>query len=116
MNARRILFIIAHPPCRGALALETLDELLVGAAFEQTVSVLFVGDGVYQLLDNQAVIDNGSRGYRALPTYEVEGIYVEKRAMEQRGLSIDALALRARVLSRRAIQSLVAAQDVVVPD
>ena len=28
----------------------------------------------------------------------------------------DALALRARVLSRRAIQSLIAAQDVVVPD
>jgi tRNA 2-thiouridine synthesizing protein C len=116
MNARRILFVIAHPPRRGALALETLDELLVGAAFEQKVSVLFVGDGVYQLLDNQAALDNGSRGYRALPTYEVEDVYVEKRAMQQRGLLLDALALPARVLSRRAIQSLIAAQDVVVPD
>jgi tRNA 2-thiouridine synthesizing protein C len=116
MNARRILFVIAHPPRRGALAQETLDELLVGAAFEQKVSVLFVGDGVFQLLDNPAAPDDGSRGYRALPTYEVDDVYVEKRAMAQRGLSTDALALRARVLSRRAIQSLIAAQDVVVPD
>lgn len=116
MKTRRILFVIAHAPRRGALALETLDELLVGAAFEQKVSVLFVGDGVYQLLDNQAGIDNGSRGYRALPTYDVDDVYVEKRAMTRRGLSVDALALPARVLDRRAIGSLIAAQDVVVPD
>jgi tRNA 2-thiouridine synthesizing protein C len=116
MNARRILFVIAHAPRRGALALETLDELLVGAAFEQKVSVLFVGDGVYQLLDDQDAANNASRGYRALPTYDVDDVYVEKQAIEKRGLSPDALVLRARVLGRRAIRSLIAAQDVVVPD
>ena len=51
MTPRRILFVIAHPPHRGALAFELLDELLVGAVFDQRVSVLFVGDGVYQLID-----------------------------------------------------------------
>ncbi len=116
MTRRRILFLIAHPPRRGALALEVLDEVLVGAAFEQQISVLFVGDGVYQLLQTDTTPDNGVRGYRALPTYDIRDIYVEKTAIRRRGLALDALVLPTMALSRRGIQALIAAQDVVVPD
>ena len=116
MTPRRILFVIAHPPRRGALALETLDQLLVGAAFDQKISVLFMGDGVYQLVSSVEAFDNIARGYRALPTYDVDDIYVDKTAIARRGLSKDTLVLPARALTRRGIQSLIAAHDVVVPD
>ncbi len=116
MNVRRILFVIAHPPHRGSLALEVLDELLVGAAFDQKISVLFIGDGVFQLLDTPAAPQSESRGYRALPTYDVENVYVEQRAMQLHNLSVDSFVTPARVLSRRRIQTLVATQDVVIPD
>jgi tRNA 2-thiouridine synthesizing protein C len=116
MTQRRILFLVAHPPRRGALALETLDELLVAAAFEQKVSVLFIGDGVFQLVDGADPLDNIARGYRALPTYDVDDVYIDRTAMVRRGLSIEALVLPARPLTRRGIQALIKANDVVVPD
>ena len=116
MTAKRILFLVAHPPQRGALAFELLDALLVAAVFEQKVSVLFSGDGVYQLLDTGRPNRDVARSYQALPTYDVNEVYVDKTAMRQRGLSVDALVLPARVLTRQGIRALIAAQDVVVPD
>jgi tRNA 2-thiouridine synthesizing protein C len=116
MNPRRMLFVVAHSPRRGALALETLDALLVGAAFDQKVSVLFVGDGVYQLVDVPPANDSQTRGYRALPTYDVDGVYVDRTALRQRGLSAAAFMIPVQELTRRRIQLLVAAHDVVIPD
>jgi tRNA 2-thiouridine synthesizing protein C len=116
MNAKRILFLVAHPPHRGALAFEMLDALLVAAVFEQKVSVLFSGDGLYQLLDTGQPYRDVARSYRALPAYDVNDIYVDKTAMRQRSLTVEALVLPVRVLTRRGIRALIAAQDVVVPD
>jgi tRNA 2-thiouridine synthesizing protein C len=116
MTPRRILFLVAHPPRRGALALETLDELLVGAAFDQKISVLFLGDGVYQLVEGGDTLDSIARSYRALPTYDIDDLYVDKTAIARRRLSIEELVLPTRPLTRRGIQALVAAHDVVVPD
>jgi tRNA 2-thiouridine synthesizing protein C len=120
MTARRILFLVAHAPQRGALAFELLDALLVGAVFDQHVSVLFVGDGVYQLFDPGArpsgVPRNAAHGYRALPAYDVNDVYVDKTAMRDRGIGADALVLPARLLTRRGVRDLIATQDVVVPD
>ncbi len=120
MTPRRILFVVAHPPRRGALAFELLDALLVGAVFDQRVSVLFVGDGVYQLFDPGPLERQGERnaaaGYRALPTYDVNDVYVDKTAMRDRGLDADALVLPVRLLTRHGVRELIATQDVVVPD
>ena len=116
MTPRRILFLVAHAPQRGALAFELLDALLVGAAFDQRVSVLFIGDGVYQLFDAGHADRHVARGYRALPAYDVNDVYVDKGALRERGLGIDALVLPARLLTRHGVRELIATQDVVVPD
>ena len=120
MTPRRILFLIAHAPQRGALALESLDALLVGAVFDQHVSVLFIGDGVYQLLDRAdsqpSAERDAARGYRALPTYDVSDVYVDKTALRDRGLNAEALALPAKLLTRQGVRKLIATQDVVMPD
>ncbi len=96
--------------------LELLDELLVGAVFEQKVSVLFIDDGVFQLIDSGETQGNVARGYRALPTYDVTDVFVDGGSLKQRGIVADSLAIPVRVLSRGAIRKLVGAQDVVVPD
>jgi tRNA 2-thiouridine synthesizing protein C len=116
MTARRILFVIAHPPHRGALAFEMLDELLVGAVFEQKVSVLFIGDGVFQLIDSGRVEGNVARGYRALSTYDVNDVFVDDSALRRRGMSAESLAIPVRIVARAAVRKLVAAHDVVIPD
>jgi len=111
-----MLFLVAHAPMRGALPFELLDELLVGAAFEQSVSVLFVGDGVYQLTGHDASERNIARGFRALPTYDVSSVYVERDALRARGIVASMLALPAKPLTRRGVQRLIGAHEVVVPD
>lgn len=113
---RKFLFVIAHPPHRGALAFEMLDELLVGAVFEQTVSVLFVHDGIFQLVDSGESHNNIARGFRALPTYDVHDVFVDGSALRRRGMSAASLAVPVRILTRSGIRTLIASQDVVVPD
>jgi tRNA 2-thiouridine synthesizing protein C len=69
--------------------------VLIGAAFEQDVSVAFMDDGVYQLTKGQDTagigMKNFSPTYSALGDYEVTKIYVEKESLEERGLTLDDL-------------------------
>ncbi len=66
--------------------------MLIGAAFEQDVSLAFMDDGVYQLTKGQDTtgigMKNFSPTYSALGDYEVNKIYVEKESLEERGLTL----------------------------
>jgi tRNA 2-thiouridine synthesizing protein C len=71
-------------------AQESLEVVLIAAAFEQNVTLAFIDDGVYQLMQNQDTSAIGSKNfsptYRALGDYDVSQIYVESESLEQRGL------------------------------
>jgi tRNA 2-thiouridine synthesizing protein C len=116
MTARRILFVVSQPPQRGALAREVLDAVLVAGVFEQRVAVLFIADGVYQLLDSGVKDANIARNYQALPSYDIDLVYVDRSALRQRRLAPGDLVLPVRVLGRAAIRRLLAAQDAVIND
>jgi tRNA 2-thiouridine synthesizing protein C len=115
---RRILFLLRKPPYGSALAQEMLDAMLVAGVFEQEVSVLFSGDGVYQLLGAQQGDLVGARdiakALTALPAYEIEQIYVAAEALGERGLVADDLVLPVRLLHAADLRSLLAQQDVVI--
>jgi tRNA 2-thiouridine synthesizing protein C len=76
-------------------AWESLEVVLIGAAFEQEVSLAFLDDGVFQLMNNQDASATGMKGfsktYRALGDYEVRKFYVETESLELRGLTVDDL-------------------------
>jgi len=90
MATRKFLYINRKPPHGSIYALESLEVVLIAAAFEQEVTLAFIDDGVYQLLQNQdsSAIDakNFAPTYRALGDYDVNRIYVERESMEMRGL------------------------------
>jgi tRNA 2-thiouridine synthesizing protein C len=69
--------------------------VLIGAAFDQDVSLAFVDDGVFQLAKGQKTNEIGMKNfsptYSALGDYEVKKIYVEKESLEERGLTPDNL-------------------------
>jgi len=92
--------------------------VLISAAFEQDVSLVFLDDGVFQLKKNQDTtgigMKNFSNTYRALDDYEVEKIYVEKESLEARGLTSDDLIIPVEVLSSEEMREIVAQQDVVI--
>ena len=90
MATKKFLYVNRKPPHGSIYALESLEVVLIGAAFEQEVTLAFIDDGVYQLLQNQDTSAIGSKSfaptYRALGDYDVNRIYVERESMELRGL------------------------------
>lgn len=92
---KQFLYLNRRAPYGTIYAWESLEVVLIGAAFDQDVSLAFVDDGVYQLTkgqDTAAVgMKNFSPTYAALGDYEVKKIYVEKESLEERGLSLEDL-------------------------
>jgi tRNA 2-thiouridine synthesizing protein C len=99
-------------------ALESLETVLISAAFDQDVSVVFVDDGVFQLKKGQDTaginMKNFSPTFRALDGYDVEKLYVEKESLEARGLTENDLVVDVEVLSSEDLSKIMAAQDVVI--
>ena len=95
MATKNFMFVNRKAPYGTVYALESLEVVLIGAAFEQNVSLAFIGDGVYQIAKNQKTdgigMKNFSPTYKALGDYEVTKLYVEKESLEARGLTLDDL-------------------------
>ncbi|HCY12597.1 MAG TPA: sulfurtransferase complex subunit TusC [Gammaproteobacteria bacterium] len=89
-TTKKFMYVNRHPPYGTVYALEGLEVVLVGAAFEQDVSMAFIGDGVFQLKKGQDTSDsdmkNFSPTYKALGDYEVNKLYVEHESLDERGL------------------------------
>lgn len=94
-STKKFMYLNKKAPYGTVYALESLEVVLIGAAFEQDVSLAFVDDGVYQLVKNQSTdgigMKNFSPTYTALGDYDVNRIYVEKESLEKRGLTVDDL-------------------------
>jgi tRNA 2-thiouridine synthesizing protein C len=94
-ETKKLLYLNRRAPYGTIYAWESLEVVLIGAAFEQDVSLAFVDDGVYQIVKGQDTSEiemkNFSPTYSALGDYEVTKLYVEKESLEERGLTIDDL-------------------------
>jgi tRNA 2-thiouridine synthesizing protein C len=88
---KKFLYLNRKAPYGTIYAWESLEVVLIGAAFDQEVRVMFVDDGVYQLTTGQDTTEIGMKNfsptYRTLGDYEVKSIYVDKDSLESRGLT-----------------------------
>jgi len=116
--AKKFMFVNRTAPYGTIYALESLEVVLITAAFDQDVSLVFVEDGVWQLKKGQQTkaieTKNFSPTYRALEGYDVEKLYVERESLEARGLTEDDLLVDVNVLSSAELGALMAEQDVVL--
>ena len=117
-TAKKFMFVNRSAPYGTIYALESLEVVLISAAFDQDVSLVFVDDGVWQLKKGQQTkgieTKNFSPTYRALEGYDVEKLYVERESLESRGLTEDDLLVDVNVLSSSELGELMAEQDVVL--
>lgn len=130
-ETKKFLYVNRKAPYGTIYAWEALEVVLIGAAFEQDVSLAFVDDGVFQLTKGQdtagIAMKNFSPTYSALGDYEVTKIYVEKESLEERGLTLDDLQHLTwedededwaekdsiRLVSRAEMAEIMAGQDVM---
>jgi len=115
---KKVMFVNRKAPYGTIYALESLEVVLITATFDQDVSLVFLDDGVYELLKGQNTkaigIKNFSPTYRALDGYDVEKLYVERESLEARGLKEDQLLVDVEVLTSAQMGELMAEQDVVL--
>ena len=114
---KKILFLLNRAPYGSSYALEALESILVAAAFEQQVSLLFKGVGLHQLLTGQ---DGAAIGQRtlgkvlsALPEYGVERFFACRPSAEHLGLAERDFCLPVQWLDYAGQRRLINNQDIV---
>ena len=117
-TSKQIAIVCRQPPYGCSLAREALDTAMAAAAFDQLVSLVFIGDGVWQLLSDQQPQQIGQRSLEkqlaSLPLYDVDRLYADGEALRYRGLNAGELSLPVKVLDSEAIAMLLRQQDVVL--
>ena len=118
MSETSFLIINRRAPYASNHAREGLDAALTAAVFEQPVAMLFLSDGVYQLLENQNPSSIGQKNLSAnlqvLPMYDIEKLYVCEQALAERGLSKAQLVVPVEVLDADGINALIKQQHRVL--
>ncbi len=109
---KQLTLISRHSPYGSVTAREALDVALASAAFDMQVSLVFLGDGVFQLCQNQQPnelgLKNLSSNLQALELFGVEAFYVLDSDLCARGLEADSLCLPVQVLDAQALRTLLA--------
>ena len=117
-KTRQLLAICSYCPGEQIKAREALDAILATAVFEQPLSLLFCGDGVWQLLCSQGDYSGGDKALTdsltALPLYDVQAVYADEQSLRERGLGQrDLLALAEVISSDQAAELLAACQGIM---
>ena len=119
MSARRSVLLLSRaPPYGGPRARDALDVAMAFGAFDQTVTLLLLGDAVLLLKRGQQDGADAGRNLErlsgALPDYGIEAVCVEQRALVERGLEPADLAGDVRPVDDAAIAALIAGHEVVL--
>lgn len=115
---KKFMYVNRKLPYGTIYALEVLEMVLISAAFDQDVHLVFTDDGVLQLKKNMQTdgigMKNFSKTYRALEGYDIEKLYVDKESLDERGLGEDDLLVDVNVVSRAELAELMAEMDVIL--
>jgi len=116
-NLTRITFISRSAPYGQNRASLCLDMALAAAVFEQEVSYVFMGDGVYQLLKGQDGSAIGSKtlgnALETLALYGIENVYADASCLEERGLQEEDLLPGLQCVDGEALSKLLETSDTV---
>lgn len=111
------LFILRQAPYQNSLAREAIDMALAFAAFDQDVSLLFMGDGVFQLLEHQDTQHQGVRNIAktldSLSLFDINNVYVCYETLRQKQLDMTLLKPQVRSIQASEIEKLISLSDKV---
>lgn len=115
--SKHCLFVMRRPPYGSIHVQEMLDVVMVTAAFDQKVSLLFLDDGVFQLKKQQnpenSQLKNTAPIFEALELYDVNQLYVEAESLEERNMEASDLVLDVTVLDRSDVTEILNQSEIV---
>lgn len=116
--AKSMLIICQQAPWSNSTVKETLDLALAGGAFDLPISLLFLEDGVFQLVKNQQpqTIEqkNITSNLQALPLFGITEIFVVEQHLYVRGLNQQQLLEPVKLVQQEELNSLLVHYDTVI--
>lgn len=107
---KQILLVFRHAPYGSAIAREGLEAALACGAMGAKASLLYINDGVWQLLTSQQSdainYKNQAAMTAALPLYGIEDIWIDQDSLDQRGIDGKEIEDFGKVACRAQVQEL----------
>lgn len=114
---KKTLFINSRSPYGSSYGQEAQEMLLAASAFNHTISIIFMDDGVLQLKNQQnpeeIKLKNYTLAYKALHMYDINNIYVVNDSLRQRGLKPSDLLLPVKLIETTEIRKIFSTQDFI---
>ncbi|MCG6437673.1 sulfurtransferase complex subunit TusC [Vibrio parahaemolyticus] len=99
----QLTYLFRSAPHGSAAGREGVDALLAASAYCEDITVIFIGDGVYQLLLGQEPSGILSKDYapmlKLFDLYDIEQVFVCSESLAQRGLAQADLVIDTQALS-----------------
>ncbi|MHB1645096.1 MAG: sulfurtransferase complex subunit TusC [bacterium] len=116
----KIMFLCKTAPYGTIYEQEAIEAMIMFSAYEQDISVAFIGDGVLSLKKGQNPslinIKNFTQTYLVIiDDFEVSHLYVEKESLEERGMKEEDLLTEVEVLKRADLISRIDEMKVILP-
>ncbi len=118
MSSKRILLVCRKAPYGNSLAREAAEIALAAGAFDQQLAIAFIGDGVWQLLEQQdstgIQLKNHQKLLAAFELYGITESYVEMEALAERNIDQQGLNLNATAVNQQQLAELFEQADVLL--
>ncbi|WP_159931071.1 sulfurtransferase complex subunit TusC [Oceanicoccus sp. KOV_DT_Chl] len=118
MEKKHLLLVCRKAPYGNALSREAIDIALAAAVFDQQLSLLFTGDGVLQLLDQQQPEDLGLKSQQkllsALELYDINNLFVDTDALTARHINEADLFIATKPLDQSGMSALLLQADIIL--
>lgn len=114
---KKFLFVLCDAPHSGTQLQEILDVILTTAAFDQSVGLLFLDAGVFQLKQGQQpekqVLKQTANIFDAFDLYDINHLYVETESLQQYGLQLSDLSLAVKCIDRQDVNQLIQQYEII---
>jgi tRNA 2-thiouridine synthesizing protein C len=115
LSEKKIGIINRSVPHGMANGRESLDLTLALSAYNESLSLFFIGDGVYQLVKEHSTVDilqkNFQPLFKMLEMYDVENIYICGESLQQRQLCVEQLLIDVTILNKQQLKLQLSQQD-----
>jgi len=123
------MIVVRKAPHGSIYVQEAQEVMLIVAAYEMELSVVFIDDGVFALKSGQDTKELGTKSFMpiftALIDWEIENVYIDEDSMKNRGMSEEQIItigedeeteepVKPKIMSTSDIQILMKKQDTVL--
>ncbi len=116
----KVMLVCRTAPYGTIYEQEAIEAMIMFGAYEQDISVSFIGDGVFSLKKGQDTAFLGKKNFSMtypvlIDDFEISHIYVEKESLEERGLSGDDLIAEVEIVGRNVLKQKMNEMKAMLP-